>query len=115
MMPVQLRAQEQSVQDETEIGAQSGEGAGTGVQSRDGAGSGAQSGDDAGIVMRSRSDAEADSAVDDDMTGGEKAVQTMKVQDTGAETKDSDNADNVESDGYSQDVIGKDVKTDQTV
>ena len=114
MMPVQLRAQEQSVQDETEIGAQSGEGAGTGVQSRDGAGSGAQSGDDAGIVMRSRSDAEADSAVDDDMTGGEKAVQTMKVQDTGAETKDSDNADNVESDGNSQDVIGKDVKTDQT-
>ena len=31
----------------------------------------------------------------------------MKVQDTGAETKDSDNADNVESDGNSQDVIGK--------
>ena len=48
MMPVQLRAQEQSVQDETEIGAQSRVGAGTGVQSRDGAGSGAQSGADAG-------------------------------------------------------------------
>ena len=72
MMPVQLRAQEQSVQDETEIGAQSRVGAGTGVQSRDGAGGGAQSGADAGIVMRSRSDAEADSAVDDDMTGGER-------------------------------------------
>ena len=113
-MPVQLRAQEQSVQDETEIGAQSGEGAGTGVQSRDGAGGGAQSGADAGIVMRSRSDAEADSAVDDDMTGGEKAVQTMKVQDTGAETKDSDDADDVEGDGNSQDVIGKDDKRDQT-
>ena len=86
MMPGQARAQEQSEQDDTEISMQSGD------------------------------DAEPDPAADDDTIGGEKPVQTMEVQDTGTEkeTKDSDNADDVESDGNGQDVIGKDDQTNQT-
>ena len=86
MMPGQARAQEESEQDDTEISVQSGDGA------------------------------EADSAAADDTIGGDKAVQTMEVQDTGTEkeTKDSDNADDVESDGNGQDVIGKDDQTNQT-
>lgn len=86
MMPGQARAQEQSEQDDTEISMQSGD------------------------------DAEPDPAADDDTIGGEKPVQTMEVQDTGTEkeTKDSDNADDVESDGNGQDVIGKDDQTNQS-
>lgn len=86
MMPGQARAQEESEQDDTEISVQSGDGA------------------------------ESDSAAADDTIGGDKAVQTLEVQDTGTEKemKDSDNADDVESDGNGQDVIGKDDQTNQT-
>ena len=86
MMPGQARAQEESEQDDTEISVQSGDGA------------------------------ESDSAAADDTIGGDKAVQTMEVQDTGTEKemKDSDNADDVESDGNGQDVIGKDDQTNQS-
>ena len=86
MMPGQARAQEESEQDDTEISVQSGDGA------------------------------ESDSAAADDTIGGDKAVQTLEVQDTGTEKemKDSDNADDVESDGNGQDVIGKDDQTNQS-
>lgn len=86
MMPGQARAQEESEQDDTEISVQSGDGA------------------------------ESDSAAADDTIGGDKVVQTLEVQDTGTEKemKDSDNADDVESDGNGQDVIGKDDQTNQS-
>ena len=86
MMPGQARAQEESEQDDTEISVQSGDGA------------------------------ESDSAAADDTISGDKAVQTLEVQDTGTEKemKDSDNADDVESDGNGQDVIGKDDQTNQS-
>ena len=86
MMPGQARAQEESEQDDTEISVQSGDGA------------------------------ESDSAAADNTIGGDKAVQTLEVQDTGTEKemKDSDNADDVESDGNGQDVIGKDDQTNQS-
>lgn len=72
--------------------------------------------DDTGISMQSGDDAETDPAADDDTIGGEKTVQTLEAQDTGTEkeTNDSDNADDVESDGNGQDVIGKDDQTNQT-
>ena len=116
MMPVQLQAQEQGVQGESEIGVQSGDDAEIGVQSGDDAEIGVQSGDDAEIGVQSRSDAEAYHAVDDDMTGGERVVQTMGGQDTGTEkeTKDLDNNGDAVENEKDQDDIGTDDKAAQS-
>ena len=71
--------------------------------------------DDTEISVQSGERAETDSAADDE-DGGEKAMQTTEVQDTGTEKemKDLDDGDNVENDGNGQNVTGTDDQTDQT-
>lgn len=116
MIPVQLRAQEQSVQDKSEIGVQSVDGAETSAQSVDDAESGVQSVDDAETSVQSGDYEEpGPAAAADDMTGGEKTLQAMGIQDTDSEkeTDDLDNDGDAIENEKNQDDIGTDDKTEQ--